>query len=155
MAEKKKSVGLWVISWLFGITFISLSIYLILDFTGSNIPNSVETKGTVYELYDAKSLRLIPRVGADDYYSSAIPKVEFITIDGKKVQFLEKWGVDNEENQYKTGQEVTVVYNSEFPEEAQIKQDSHFGYIHIILIILGIFMLFAPVLIEKSLPKKY
>ena len=150
MSKKKSTVGLWITTWLLGLTFIALSIYLYIDYTGANIPNSVETKGVVYELYDAKSSRLIPKVGADDYYESTIPKVEFTTLDGNKIQFLEQWAVDDQSKQYSVGQEVTVYYNSEFPEDAQIKKEATFSEVHIFLILFGIFLLFFPLIVKKA-----
>lgn len=73
-----------------------------------------------------------------------LPVVEFHTEDGMRVEFMNKWAENDEELQYIIGENVEVVYNSELPEEAAIKQSGFPAAICFLLAALGTIILLLP-----------
>lgn len=148
MGKVNSLYGIQIFSYLFGLMFIGLSIYLYFDFNNMNIYNAVESKGKVIKLYNTTSSRLRPKPVASDNYSSYLPVIQFKTLSGQQIEFTNEWG--DIEAQYSVGQIVNVVYDSTEPNNAQIIQENSLESIHFFLFGLGLFMLFIPKLYKLS-----
>lgn len=148
MGKYNNQYGVRIFSYLFGLIFIGLSIYLYFDFNNINISNSAEAKGKVIKLYNATSSRLRFKPLASDNYSSFLPVVQFTTQSGQQIEFMNEWG--DIEAQYSVSEVVDVIYDSIEPNIAQIKRENSLESIHFFLFGLGVFFIIIPKLYKFS-----
>ncbi len=147
MASKTKYIAKSIFAVLGGIAFISLGVFMYYDYSGGNIDNPVETTGVIIRLHASTATSTNPFQGDTRNIN---PVVEFTTEDGKKIEFIELWATEEEDNDYRKGMKVNVIYNSEFPEDAIIKKGTSFWGVHLILIGLGLFMFLIPWIIKPD-----
>ncbi|MFC2131188.1 DUF3592 domain-containing protein [Bacteroidota bacterium] len=147
MSQKAKYISKSTFAVLGGIAFLSLGLLMYLDYSGGNIDNPVETTGVVIRLHASTATSTNPFQGDTRNIN---PVVEFRTEEGKRIEFLEMWAKEEEDNEYRKGMKVPVIYNSEFPEDAIIKKGGSFWGIHLVLLGMGLFMFLIPWIIKPA-----
>ena len=141
MSSTIKKVISSIFFWLLGTAFIIIGVYVYIDHAGLNISNSEEAPGVVIKAFEDSDAHLSY---FDDDAHPVYPTVRFTTESGEQIDFFETHASIDGDAHYRKGQRVTVIYNSEDPQEAKIKVDYPIWGQHLILIAIGIIALLVP-----------
>jgi uncharacterized protein DUF3592 len=145
MSHRAKYIAKSIFAVIGGLAFIALGVFMYYDYSGGNIDNPAETTGVVVRLHAST-------VSSNNAFQGDTrninPIVEFTTEKGEKIEFQEMWSVEEEDNVYRRGMKVPVLYNSEFPDDAIVKKEASLWGVHLILIGLGLFILLIPWIIK-------
>lgn len=103
-----------ILGFLFGLTFLGITI-LLLSIKVWKIKSSVKTTGVVIDVEVRQGMRQNHSSTRNTLFR---PKIRFQTADGRLIDYQSK--ISSSLDNYSIGENVTVHYNPQFPQEAHI-----------------------------------